>query len=203
MWSNERFSSMRTTTWVIAARPVPPPADVVIGAPFPGQAAGSGRAAAPSGRRSRAGPTTTLSGLVAARGGFVRRGPRRLGDLLVRVVFAQVVEYLHGARVRAAGHALEQQLLAAGRNRLAEADREVLRVGELLVDGEGQQVGGDPGEVIRRHLKLRGEIDGAAGLRVDAGELRERDFRVGPDLRHRQAVPPGGLGGSADPGDGG
>jgi hypothetical protein len=61
------------------------------------------------------------------------------------VVFAQVVEYLNGVRVRAAGHALEQQLLAARGNRLAEADREVLRVGELLVDGEREEVGGDPG----------------------------------------------------------
>src|SRR5487761_834419 len=161
---------MRTTMWLIPARPAP--AGVVMGAPSP---TGSRRAGAP-------GPTTTLSGLVAARGGFVRRGPRRLGDLLVRVVFAQVVEYLHSVRVRAACHALEQQLLAAGRNRLAEADREVLRVGEFLVDGEGEQVGGDPGEVLRRHLELRGEVDRAAVLRVDAGELGERDLRVGPDL---------------------
>src|SRR3984885_12436077 len=95
---------------------------------------------APSGRRSRANPTTTLSGSVAARGGFVRRGPRRLGDLLIRVVFAQVVEHLHGVGVRPAGHALEQQLLAARGDRLAEADREVLRVGELLVDSDAEQV---------------------------------------------------------------
>src|SRR6202020_1916863 len=104
MWSNERFSSIRTTTWLIAARlpapltvpfPFPVPSD--IGAPFPIQLS-------PAGRRSRADPLTTLPGAPLARGGFVRGRPGRLRDLLVRVVSGEVVEHVLGVWVGAARH---------------------------------------------------------------------------------------------------
>ena len=103
---------------------------------------------------------TTLSGLAPARSGFVRGRPRRLGDLLVRVVFAQVVEHLDGVGVVAAGHALEQHLLAASGDGLTEADREVVRVGELLVDVE-------TGEVLA-------ESDTVRRMAADAEDLARR-----------------------------
>src|ERR1700733_9699049 len=112
MWSNERFSSISTTTWLIAARlplpfPVPVPSD--IGAPFPVQLS-------PAGRRSRADPLTTLPGVPLARGGFVRGRPGRLRHLLVGMVPAEVVEHVLGVRVGAAGHRLEQRHLLADRD---------------------------------------------------------------------------------------
>src|SRR5215469_15909392 len=113
MWSNERFSSISTTMCWIADRPVPAPSGVVT--------------------------VTTLAGLTAARRGLVRGGAGRLGDLPVGVVLAEVVEHLGRVRVRAAGHAVEEHLLAARWHGLAEAERQVLRVRELLVDGEGEQ----------------------------------------------------------------
>jgi catechol 2,3-dioxygenase-like lactoylglutathione lyase family enzyme len=61
--------------------------------------------------------------LGAARGGLVRGGPRRLGDLLVGVVPAHVVEHVKGVRVRAAPHRLEERGLPAGRDGLAEVFR--------------------------------------------------------------------------------
>src|ERR1700722_7211646 len=146
MWSNERFSSIRTTTWLIAARlpvplpvpfPFPEPSD--IGAPFPVQLS-------PAGRRSRADPLTTLPGVPLAGGGFVRGRSGRLRDLLVRVVPAEVVEHVLGVRVSAARHRVEQRHLLADRYRLAEADRQVVRIRVLVVAGQRQQVGGDPGE---------------------------------------------------------
>src|SRR6202035_3217534 len=103
MWSNERFSSISTTTWLIAARfPLPFPVPSDIGAPFPVQLS-------PAGRRSRADPLTTLPGAPLARGGFVRGRPGRLRDLLVRVVPAEVVEHVLGVRVGAARHRVEQR----------------------------------------------------------------------------------------------
>src|ERR1700733_6566875 len=92
----------------------------------------------PAGRRSAPAPPVTLLALALARCGFVRGGPGRLGDLLVRVVLAEVIEHVLGVRVRAAHHRLEQGNLLAQRYRLAEADREVARVRGLVVAGERQ-----------------------------------------------------------------
>ena len=61
--------------------------------------------------------------------------------------------------------------MAGGGDGLAEADGEVVRVGELLIDRQRKQVGGDPGEVLRRHLKFLGQVHRAGVLRVDAASL--------------------------------
>src|ERR1700679_1196568 len=166
MWSNERFSSIRTTTWLIAAR-LPLPVPFPLPFPVPADIGALPIQLSPAGRRSRADPLTTLPGVPLARGGFVRGGPGRLRDLLVRVVTAEGVEHVLGVRVGAARDRVEQRHLLADGNRLTEADRQVVRVRGLVVTGQGPQGGRAPGEVVGVELKLRRHVARPADV-VDA-----------------------------------
>ena len=127
----------------------------------------------------------------------MRRGPRRLGDLLVGVVPADVVEHVHDVRVAAPAHRVEQRRLLAGRHGLAECGRQLAADGgpgeRMLAVAAVTRIGAAAGPAwrdsldgpeVRAYAKmaLAGAIaDGAGGLDGRGGADLPPDLQPLPD----------------------